>query len=165
MSNRIEFLSRRNKGRQLLHEYIHALSDITGVDANTLQQRLLDLESSDLIYRQYISDIISINNGSYTDNFFKFSFEESDKMLSITQIDTLPISKAEKFYLVTKNSEFCGLIEIDFDVAINQFDKIIAYDGDSLGLVSAHANTGVMIDMHVDANGRNCYDFIAYFHP
>jgi hypothetical protein len=163
MSNKIEFLSRRNKGRKLLPDYVSALSEITGVDANVFLNSILDLESSDRIYEIYISNIKSINSGSYTSPFIKASFEKSSQILAEIQGIAKPISKNHKFYLITKFSDLCGMVEINFDDAISHLDKLIAYDGDSFGLVSADSHTGVMVDMYTEVNGKILYDFVAYF--
>lgn len=162
MNSRLEFLSRRNKGKQLIPNYIKVLSEITSCQTNTFLDDLLDLESSDHIYEKYSLNIRAINEGFYTGPCVKKTLKSPEQVLIELQNSAIHFPENEKFYLITKLTEYCGLVQISFGVIAACFDKIISYDGDSLGLVSINSSKGLIIDKY-DTNNRISYDFIAYF--
>ena len=163
MNSKLEFLSRRNQGRRLIGQYTHFLSEITGLSIDIFKSSFMSLEDSDQLYQHFISNIRAINSGVYVENSIKTILEEPERVRDEIQALSSSIVGSEKLYLITKLTEFCGAVEIDFDAVILHYDKIIAYDGDSFGLCSADSKTGVQIDTYTEGDGKELHGFIAFY--
>lgn len=163
MNSKLEFLSRRNQGKHLMTEYIHSLSKIMDIDSEVLFNNVLDLGETDTVYNQFISNIKAIGNGSYTNQFTRFSLGKSPESIAEIENTAKSIMKPAKFYLLTKLSHFCGAVKINSEVIVNNISELVYYDGDSCNLVSPELTTGLMIDFHTETSGEEFYDFIAYY--
>lgn len=136
-------LSRKNRGKRELPEYIQKLNTALG---GLVQE----------------NDFFSIEETDEIIHLFKRNYEEHAKSNSLlcneNDIETLysqvknlkQLFGSSKGYLITKFSEFCGVNIISINECLENFDKIIAIDGDSMGICLIDKKSGLLIDYFED---------------
>ena len=68
---------------------------------------------------------------------------------------------SEKVFLLTKDSEFCGAVELDSSTVFHHCAELLTLDGDSLMVCSKDREQGLLLDLTRDDN-ESCYELTVW---
>jgi len=144
---RIAILSRTSRGDALRPTYLAELSAALG--GPVTHAELLDLTQTDSV-RTRLREGYSIVLENRQPSFHKF-FKKDQESQVLYLIDCLAITiGSEKAILHIKNSEFCGAILSEASAFLKCPKEIIELDGDSLSILSADYQQGLILDLNRD---------------
>jgi hypothetical protein len=138
-----------NRGRTAKPSFLVSLSGILdrAVDSEALQP----LPETDLLWK-------SFGNGygravAVTELSYRRTFSETEAGNIAPIVGCLSISFAgEIAFLLTKQSEICGAVEVDVSNLLKHWKSVIDLDGDSVRIVSKDRTQGLLIDFNPDDN-------------
>lgn len=157
MNSRIEYLSRKNKGKSMLPQHIKMLSEVLEKQVNS--SRFLDLEKSDKIRSLFFeASKKSIQEGSSHTILVK----DIDDQKVIEK--NLSDFRMQDILIITKYSEYYGLIKLNFEDVNGRISLFINYDGDSFNFFSKELNEGVLID-YFEEDGSFFYEILRFKLP
>lgn len=144
---RISILSRINRGAALRPTFLAELSVVLGTTVTSKQ--LLDHTETDNV-RHLLSEGYRIVLENRQPSFRKF-FSKAQEPQLLYLIDCLTVrTGTEKVILHIKSSDLCGAILSEASTVLNCSKEIIDWDGDSLNILSADYQQGLILDFNPD---------------
>lgn len=148
---RIGLLSRQEKGRTQIPQYLHDLGQALGKLVGT--DSLLDLGLTDeatRVFAQRYQSAIKSPSGAFIRRFPMGSEVSAYALLTcmagiLADVDVV---------LLTKFSEFCGAVLVKQRSALLSARQLLALDGDSLLLMSQDGENGMVLDYTADEPDR-----------
>jgi hypothetical protein len=139
--DRKELLIRKNEGRRKIQGYISELNRILKSDLR--EDDFLDLERSDQVRMAFYDSFKNSTNGNTkTYQAAEIGRLESDiKELRERFVD-------QRLFLITKLSEYCGVVIVPAALALDNYRALIELDGDALNL--ADIGTGMSKNLLLD---------------
>jgi hypothetical protein len=161
MDNRrekIELLSRTNRGRAAAPSFLADLSEALGEPVGATALRPLQetdalLESFRSGYKAAVANIAV----SYR-KFFLPTERASVLRIADCLADQLP---AETVFFLTKLSKECGAVSLPVSTLLRHTASIIRLDGDSLSALSNDQTQGIVIDHNQD-DSRQAYEVVVW---
>jgi hypothetical protein len=142
--NKLEILIRQNKRREVIESCKHQLSDLLGSPIN--ETDFLSIERTDLLTNKFYNSFKSSNDKICE------RYSANDEKVGAT-IERLCLKFSDSAaYLITKQTEACGLIKVPVDKMLKKYIEIIELDGDSLCLLSTNESEGIYIDYFEETN-------------
>lgn len=146
--NRIEVLSRKNRGAKLQKTVVENIAKKLQVSADSLN--FLTVEETDDIRRKnryeftFAEEAVKKKaNGVYV---FTEKKEEVEEFIS----NLLRKSQDRKVILLTEESEITGAVIVPLKDLLTHYDKMIKLDGDDLIAVTTDGCFGLMIEHFTD---------------
>ena len=144
---RISILSRTNRGAALRPTFLAELSVALGTTVTSRQ--LLSLTETDNI-RDLLSEGYRIVLENRQPSFRKF-FSKAQESQLLYLIDCVAArTGTENVILHIKSSNLCGAIRSETSTVLNRSKEIIGLDGDSLNILSADYQQGLILDFNPD---------------
>jgi len=143
--SKLSLLIRQNKGKKEIEKYKQNLSAIFEINISELE--FISLELTDTITNAFFN---SYKNS--TKSFFKKYVGMDEEILQKDLQEIKKNFRGEIGYLITKQSENCGLVKVPINIALDKYREIIELDGDSLCIFSLDGSTGVYIDYFEETN-------------
>ena len=126
MKNRLQFLLRKNAGKQYFEIYQEELSKLViGKDI-----KVMSLEESDMIFKM-ISDNMLFEQSNLAWSAKQIPFQ--DKRILKKIISDIQLKYDDIVYMSIKNSDICGLTLLD---RIDMFNVYFHYQDESSGLIT-----------------------------
>ena len=126
MKNRLQFLLRKNAGKQYLEIYQEEVSKLViGKDI-----KVMSLEESDMILKM-ISDNMLFEQSNLAWSAKQIPFQDKHILKKI--ISDIRLKYGDIVYMQIKNSDICGLALLD---RIDMFNVSFHYEDDSSGLIT-----------------------------
>ena len=126
MKNRLQFLLRKNAGKQHLEIYQEEVSKLViGKDI-----KVMSLEESDMILKM-ISDNMLFEQSNLAWSAKQIPFQDKHILKKI--ISDIQLKYDDIVYMQIKNSDICGLALLD---RIDMFNVSFHYEDDSSGLIT-----------------------------
>jgi hypothetical protein len=136
-----------NRGRLLRPTFLAELS--FALDKSVKSESLLDVTQTDLV-RARLNEGYRAALENRMPSFRKF-FSKDQQSHFIHAVDCLCVAiGSEKVILHIKNSEFCGAILSEALALLKRSKEIIELDGDSLSILSADHQQGLILDRNRD---------------
>jgi len=119
------------------------------IDQHVTSENLLDLAQTDLV-RARLKEGYSAVLQNHTPSFRKF-FRKDQRSYLLYMVDCLAVAiGSEQAILHIKNSDFCGAIRSEASAFLNCSEKLLLLDGDSLSILSADYQQGLILDINPD---------------
>ena len=131
--DRKELLIRKNEGRRKIQAYISDLNRIFKTDLH--DDDFLDLETSDQLKNAFYDSF----KNSTTRKTKTYQGAETGRLENDVK-DLKERFAGQSLYLITKLSEYCGVVLVSAVLALDNYKELIELDGDSLNL--ANSGTG-----------------------
>lgn len=138
--SKLEFLIRENKKKKEIGSCKNQLTNILNIQIK--EDDFLSLEQTDLLTSKFYDS-------------YKISDKLCNKYLSSESrgLDEIIKDLCLKFYdkngyLITKQTETCGLINVPIEKVLQNYKQIIELDGDSLCLLTEDENEGIYLDYY-----------------
>ena len=141
---KLEFLIRQNERRNEIENCKQQFSEIFGIQMS--DEDFLSIEQTDLLINKFYENFKTSTNKVCE------KYAVGNKLMSAAIRNLFLKFGDEEGYLITKQTETCGLIRISSDVALAKYIEVINLDGDSLGLLSIDQSKGIYIDYFEEAN-------------
>lgn len=147
MNNRLNFLVRKNKGKELMAEYQSELRRLLKSSVFDL----LSLEETDAISERVKQNDLEKNERK----ILHIPFYEKEVLRSV--LETIKKIDSSKIFVSLGYTEFCGIASIR---NIGQFNPDFSYEDEHSGLIvlySEDLNNRLIIDFY-DENDQHFYD-------
>lgn len=143
--SRLKDLIRQNRREKEIGNCIKQLSKLLNVEVE--KDDFLYIEETDLL----------------TDKFYN-SFKSSEHKLGMKCLSS-EVEKLEEYienirikftdrggYLITKQTEECGLLKVSIEKVLEKYKEVIKLDGDSLCILTTDEREGIYIDYFEENN-------------
>jgi len=143
---KIEILSRTNRGRKAAPSFLASLSDVLGetIDASALAP----LPETDVLVEAFRRGYQSIKDGALS---YRRFFQQREARCVFEFADCLADKIPEEHGLfLTKLSSDCGAAELNLSTLLRHVGSVIDFDGDSLSVISTDRTQGVLIDRNLE---------------
>ncbi len=159
-NEKIQLLTRVNKGKRLIPSFLAELSEAIGgqIDLNALAT-LPDTDALLETFRAGYQRSKTADGMVYQRYFHP---NQKAKLFEISDCigKRLP---AETAFLITKNSHFCGAVKTDILTVLGHAASVIRLDGDSVCLVSEDRQQGLLMDQNID-DPEQTYELTVWGH-
>ena len=142
--NKLEFLIRQNKRKNEIENCKQRFSEIFGIQMS--EQNFLSIEQTDLLTNKFYEGFKASLNKVCE------KYSAGNKVMETDIRNLLLKFGDEEGYLITKQTEICGLIRVSADVVLAKYAEVIDLDRDSLGLLSIDETKGIYIDYFEETN-------------
>lgn len=155
---RIGLLSRKNRGRLERPAFIAALS--SALSRKITAESFLDLERTDELIAKFRTGYQASLTAPTNVHRIMCSASQIAWLLSVLAClsSRLP---SECSFLLTKQSEFCGAVELYVKDALSNALELIQLDGDSLQLISMDGEDGLLLDWN-SGDETHAYEFAVW---
>jgi hypothetical protein len=143
---KIELLSRINRGRNKAPSFLASLSELLGAVIGP--SALVPLPETDALWDAFRRGYQSVKDGSLS---YRRFFQQREARLVFEFADCLAEKMLNEHGLfLTKLSSDCGAAELDVSILLRHVGSVIDFDGDSLSVISVDRTQGVLIDHNPD---------------
>lgn len=142
--SRLEFLIRQNKRSKEIENCKRQFVELLNSPVN--EDDFLSLDKSDLLTSKFYDSYKKSNNKQCE----KYSSGDEKLVLAIENL-RLMFSGTEG-YLITKQTETCGLLKVSIDKILKKYIEVIELDGDSLCILSIDESEGIYVDYFEEVN-------------
>lgn len=143
---RIELLSRENRGRKTTPLFLATLSGLFGVAIEP--SALATLPETDTLREAFRSGYQNVKEDAL--GYIRF-FQQRETRLLFEFADCLAVKmQRERGLFLTKLSSECGAVELDVSVLLSHVGSVIRFDGDALSVISVDRTQGILIDQNPD---------------
>lgn len=144
---RIQLLSRINRGKKAAPLFLRELSQILGADVGL--DSLVDLEETDRISTLFWDGYHSAVAGYPTCIRRHFRSDECFLVFQLADCIAAKIG-AESCLILTKQSDDCGAVRLMFSDVMKHACMMIRLDGDSVSAISSDCCQGLLLDRNQD---------------
>jgi hypothetical protein len=144
---KIQHLSRRNRGRIALPSFLAALGG--ALESNISPESLLSLRDTDAYSEALRSGYQSATTTTAVAFRRSFNRDEAQSFFKLVDCFASQISDEQVVFL-TRLSDVCGAILLGAEVLLRHTQAVIAFDGDSLGATSTDKQQGLLLDLNSD---------------
>lgn len=142
--SKLEYLIRQNKRTREIENCKGQFAELLNSPVN--EDDFLPLDQTDLLTSKFYDSYKKANNKQCE------VFSASDKKLGLA-IDYLRSKFSQtQGYLITKQTEVCGLLKVSVDKVLEKYLDVIEIDGDSLCVLSIDESEGIYIDYFEEIN-------------
>jgi hypothetical protein len=149
---RIQQLARESRGRFARPAFLDGLSRI--LNRTVDPKELVSLPETDRILGAYRKGYEATVRDSALAYRSHFSIEQIGRVLQLAGFLAKRLS-GERVFLLTKQSEYCGAIQLNAEGVLKRTQEVIAFDGDSLCILSMDHQNGLLIDYNPDDRDWN----------
>jgi hypothetical protein len=146
--DKIQLLSRLNRGRVAAPSFLVALGQVLGTDVRA--DSLLSLPQTDVLTQAFK---IGYQQASKSQAIsFRRSFAQHQAQSFLKLIDCFAglLTKEDDVVFLTKLSDVCGAVLVSAPTLLRHAEAVINFDGDSLSALSGDQQQGVLLDFNSD---------------
>jgi len=144
---KIGLLSRINRGKTATPAFMASLSE--ALECALQGESIQSLTETDSLWGIYGIGYSEAVKGASCSYRHMFSRDEAVKVFQMADCLARSLS-GEKAFLLSKQSEICGAVEVEAANLLKHCGPVINLDGDAVRIVSKDKSQGLMIDFNPD---------------
>ena len=146
-SEKIQLLTRLNRGQKALPSFLAELSKAVG--EHITADALVTLPETDSLLETLRSGYQGSNSADQVIYQRYFRLSQRTKFFELGDCIGKRLS-GEPVYLLTKLSDICGAVRMNLQTVLGHAASLIRLDGDSVCVVSEDRKQGLMMDHNID---------------
>lgn len=147
---RIELLARKNRGADIVEDYLKELSLVISNSVTT--DDLLQLEKSSILEKSFRNQSSEAYDGKKRAFIKQYSLDEEEGLKDVL-LDFSRGLGQEEVLIFNKKTELIGGIKLKSSLVFWFAIKLLLFDGDSLSVSAIDAENGILLDYFEDHSG------------